>query len=260
MYSWENSHRSIDWYKKAWSDYEFGQYEQTRNIPGIDGTSKLSPYIRFGLISIRELYRKVQNNLSYCNELARREFWQHITYYNPQVWFQEFQEQRRGIKWQNNELLFQKRCDGATGYPIVDAAMRQLKQENRMHGRARMIVASFLTKDLLIDWRWWEKHFANYLLDYDANVNIGNWQRSASVWADPKPLRIFNPILQSQRFDPEARYILKYIPELAGQELVAIHDPLKYKLYYNEPIVDHYINSKLAKEIYYNQNVFKEAL
>lgn len=251
----------VDGYKTKLSEFDFAQYDNTRNAPGINGTSKLSPYIRFGLISIRELYKKLKDNpiygeaaQTYCNELVRREFWQHIAHYHPQVRVQEFQEKRRWIKRQNDKILFQKWCDGQTWYPIVDAAMRQLKQENRMHGRARMIVASFLTKDLLIDRRRWEQHFANYLLDYDTNVNIGNRQWSASVWADPKPLRIFNPILQSQRFDPQAKYILKYIPELAGQELVAIHDPLTYHLDYYPPIVDHYVNSKLAKELYYWAN------
>jgi deoxyribodipyrimidine photo-lyase len=129
--------------------------------------------------------------------------------------------------------------------------MKQLKQENRMHGRVRMIVASFLTKDLLLDRRLGEAHFARYLLDYDTNVNIGNWQWSASVGADPKPLRIFNPILQSQRFDPQAEYILNYIPELKGQDIKAIHDPLSYDLNYCKPIVNHYENSKLAKQMYY---------
>ncbi len=131
--------------------------------------------------------------------------------------------------------------------------MKQLLQENRMHGRARMIVASFLTKDLLIDRRLGEQRFARHLLDYDANVNMGNRQWSASVGADPKPLRIFNPILQSKRFDPQASYILRYLPELEGQQLNAIHDPLSSHLDYHKPIVDHYLASKQAKQAYYRQ-------
>ncbi len=113
-----------------------------------------------------------------------------------------------------------------------------------------MIVASFLTKDLLIDWTRWEKHFADYLLDYDSNVNIGNWQRAASVWADPKPLRIFSPILQAQRFDPDAIYIKKYLPELADVEPYRLHDPLTYKLPYIAPIVDHRIMQQQARQLY----------
>jgi len=204
------------------------------------------------LISIREVYQHSKAYPSYTNELARREFWQHIAHYHPQVRVQEFQEKRRHIKRQHNEALFKKRCAGETGYPIVDAGMRQLQEENRMHGRVRMVVASFLTKDMLMDRRLGEQRFAKYLLDYDTNVNIGNWQRSASVGADPKPLRIFNPILQSQKFDPQAQYILRYLPELQGQSLAAIHDPLTHSLSYHKPILDHYANSKLAKQTYYN--------
>lgn len=136
---------------------------------------------------------------------------------------------------------------------MVDAGMRQLVEEKRMHNRVRMVVASFLTKDLLIDRKRGEQFFANHLLDYDANVNIGNRQRSASVWADPKPMRIFSPMLQSQRFDPTCAYIKKYIPELENIHPDKIHDPLKYDLSaygYPKPIIDHYEWSKKAKEIY----------
>lgn len=148
----------------------------------------------------------------------------------PETQFVEFQEKRRHIQRSQDEDLLHKREMGQTGYPIVDAAMQQLRQENRMHGRARMVVASFLTKDMLIDWRLGERIFAKYLLDYDFAVNIGNWQWSASVGADPKPLRIFNPILQSQKFDPDTTYIKKYIPSLQNESLEAIHDPIHHKL------------------------------
>lgn len=156
----------------------------------------------------------MKHNQTFINELARREFRQHINYYFPETRVVEFQEKKRKIERKSNAKLFENRCKGETGYPIVDAGMRQLQKENRMHGRVRMIVASFLCKDLLLDRRLGEQHFARYLIDYDTNVNIGNRQRSASVGADPKPLRIFNPILQSQKFDPECEYIVKYIPEL----------------------------------------------
>jgi deoxyribodipyrimidine photo-lyase len=119
-----------------------------------------------------------------------------------------------------------------------------------MHGRSRMIVASFLTKDLHIDWREWEIFFKKHLLDYDENINFWNWQWSASVWADPKPLRIFNPILQSQKFDPEAKFIKKYLPELHQEDLKAIHNPLEYELNYLKPIVDHRIEQKITREMY----------
>lgn len=128
--------------------------------------------------------------------------------------------------------------------------MRQLKEHNRIHGRVRMIVASFLTKDLLIDRRRGEKHFADYLLDYDENVNIGNRQRSASVGADPKPLRIFNPILQSQKYDPHAQYIKQRLPELKDIAIEYLHNPLEHTLQYATPIVDHYVTSKLTKKMY----------
>lgn len=136
---------------------------------------------------------------------------------------------------------------------MVDAGMRQLKAQNRMHNRVRMVVASFLCKDLMIDWCRGEQHFADYLLDYDRNVNIGNRQWSASVGADPKPLRIFSPMLQSERFDPEAHYIKQWIPELKDMPAKMIHEPLKYDLNYARPIVDHYEWSKRAKEMYYAQ-------
>ncbi|USN56103.1 MAG: FAD-binding domain-containing protein [Candidatus Peribacteria bacterium] len=151
---------------------------------------------------------------TYISELAWREFWQHIAHHFPFARYLEFQEKRRDLQWVNNPERFDHRKNGTTGYPIVDAGMRQLKATNRMHNRVRMIVASFLTKDLLIDRRRGEQHFADYLIDYDQNVNIGNRQRAASVGADPKPLRIFSPIRQSQRFDPQAEYILKRCPEL----------------------------------------------
>lgn len=243
-----------DFWRKRLHDFAFVQYDQTRNIPAIDGTSKLSPYLRFGLISPRILYKTILNSSSvYASELARREFWNHIAYHFPQAIPFEFQEKRRKIHRQNNAKRFHARQNGQTGYPIVDAWMRQLKAENRMHNRVRMIVASFLTKDLLIDRRRWEQHFASYLLDYDRNVNVGNRQRSASVGADPKPIRIFSPILQSQRFDPQAEYIKHRVPELANAPLDPIHDPLSYPLDYVEPIVDHRIQRKIALEIYANK-------
>jgi deoxyribodipyrimidine photo-lyase len=174
----------VDGWKKVVQEFDFDQYDETRN--GLDinhGTSRLSPYVRFGLISIRQVYEWVCGGIgdislltagrqAYVSELAWREFWQHINHYFPEIVDLEFQEKRRNIQRGHDEDLFTAWCDGRTGYPIVDAAMRQLKQENWMHGRARMIVASFLTKDLLIDWRLGEQHFARYLIDYDRNVNI----------------------------------------------------------------------------------------
>lgn len=236
-------------------DFDFKAYEYSRNRLDMDGTSKLSPYIRFGVISLRKLYMRVLNSVGddcqYIKELAWREFW-----YNIKVNFSdfrdlEFQEKRRNIKWQNNDELIKAFMDAKTGYPIIDASLRQLKTEGWMHNRARMIVASFLTKDLLIDWRIGERFFMEHLIDYDEIVNIGNWQWNASVGPDPKPFRIFNPIVQAKKFDPEGVFIKKYIPELRKIPANLIHDPLKYKIPYYKPIVNHYQRVILARKIYF---------
>jgi deoxyribodipyrimidine photo-lyase len=249
-----NKHWPMDFPQKRLKEFDFRRYDQTRNFPYIDGTSRLSPYIRFGLVSIRKIYRAASSLAgdanTFTSELAWREFWYHIMHYCPETRELEFQEKRRGIKWMNKEKWYEAWKEGRTGYPIVDAGMRQLKEEGWIHNRVRMIVASFLTKDLLIDWRWGDKHFFHSLVDYDENVDIGNWQWAASVGADPKPLRIFNPILQSHKFDPECKYIKKYVPELKEVAPEMIHDPLSYDLPYYEPVVDHYDMSKLAKEVY----------
>lgn len=222
-------------------------------------TTRMSGYLRFGIVGVRTLYEQSVDCIAYQSELAWREFWFHIMYHFPWTKEKEFLEKRRGLSWENNESYFQAWCQGQTGYPIIDAAMRELSLTGFMHGRARMIVASFLTKDLLIDWRWGEQYFRQQLWDYDEAVNIGNWQWSASVGADPKPLRIFNPILQAQRFDPEALYIKHWIPELAHVEPYKLHDPLKYTLPWYRPIVNHTIQQRKAKVLYKNEpNLFEE--
>jgi len=259
----DNIYRPVDRVQGRIQDFNLSEYDTTRNNLDIDGTTRLSPYMRFGLVSIRQLFqwgisvhkykywsRASEEKNHYISELAWREFWYHIMYYFPETAMIEFQEKRRHINRSRDPELLYKREMGQTGYPIVDAAMHQLRTENRMHGRARMIVASFLTKDMLIDWRLGEKVFAKYLIDYDFAVNMGNRQWSASVWADPKPLRIFNPILQSQKFDPQLIYINKYIPELQTKSKESIHDPLSYWLDYIKPIVDHYVMSKKTREAY----------
>lgn len=250
--SWDvHPYFSYEFWKKRLESFDFSWYDEYRNALDLDGTSRLSVYIRFGVFSVREVYEKVSNiSESFVSELAWREFWQHIAYHFPYAKEYEFQEKRRNIAWKNDEVLFQKWCKWETGYPVVDAAMKQLVETNWMHGRARMIVASFLTKDLLIDWRLWEKFFKKHLLDYDENVNIWNWQWSASVWADPKPLRIFNPCLQSEKFDKKGSYIYKYIPELEWQDISAIHNPLKYNLDYIPLIIDHSEAQREAREVY----------
>ncbi len=245
-------------------------YDEERNRPDISWTSMLSPYLRFWCYSPRQILSSVLDyttpgtiweewtvrmekksfHQSFVSELAWREFWRHIYHHFPESRQVAFQEKRRAIRWQNNETWFAAWQEWRTGYPIVDAGMRQLKSMYRMHGRVRMIVASFLCKDLLIDRHRWEKHFANWLLDYDEAVNMGNRQRSASVGADPKPLRIFNPLLQSQKFDPQARYIKTRLPELAHHTPEQLHDPLTHKLDRYAPIVNHFEMSKLARALY----------
>ncbi|HMY81068.1 MAG TPA: deoxyribodipyrimidine photo-lyase [Candidatus Absconditabacterales bacterium] len=255
MYNYNTqSRRPIDGWKTR-LNHDMSNYTTSRNQLDHDGTTQLSVYIRFGLVSIRQVYRNffyrnTPGDQTIISELAWREFWHHIMYHFPETWLTSFQSKRRSIVRQHNPHLLEARKTGQTGYPIIDAAMIQLKQENWMHNRARMIVASFLTKDLLIDRVQGEKHFSNLLLDYDACVNIGNRQRSASVGADPKPLRIFSPILQAQRFDPQAHYIKTYLPQLSHIPAHQLHDPLTYTLDYIPPIVDHVEMSKKAKEMY----------
>ena len=257
--------RPADGGRKRLERLDIDHYHLTRNTPSLDGTSQLSPYIRFGVLSIREVYYHAIGNTSndqipllwegaaaFVSELAWREFWQHVMHYRPDTRYLEFQEKRRGIWRKSDDTLLHAWQTGTTGYPIVDAGMRQLQQTGWLHGRVRMIVASFLTKDLHIDWRIGEQRFAQHLVDYDSNVNTGNRQWSASVGADPKPLRIFSPILQSQRFDPQAEYIMQRVPELRGKPLAAIHDPLTHILEYCPTIVDHRIRTKEARNMYRN--------
>lgn len=250
--SWENHpYFTMDFWKNRLENYIRSDYETFRNDLDKDWTSKLSPYLRFGIFSVRQIYNIAkEKSTHYVSELAWREFWQHIDYYFPFTKEIEFQENKRHIEWRHDEKLFEKWCNWETGYPIVDAAMKQLIETNWMHGRARMIVASFLTKDLLIDWRWWEAFFKKHLLDYDENVNFWNWQWSASVWADPKPLRIFNPCLQSQKFDSEAKFIKKYIKELEFEKAERIHNPIDNLLIYNDIIVNHNEAQKIARIAY----------
>lgn len=237
---------------KRIEDFNFENYDMLRNFLHIDGTSRLSHYINWGVISIRKLYRKIKplGDSQYLKELAFREFWYHIRLYFPETRFLEFQEKRRGIKWENDEGLLEKFINGETGYPIVDACVRALREEGWLHNRGRMILASFLTKTLLIDWRIGERFFKDFLIDYDEVLNIQNWQWSASVGADPRPLRIFNPVIQSQKFDPNCEFIKRYIPELKNEECIRIHNPLIYSLNYYKPIVNFYEQREKAKRIY----------
>lgn len=190
-------------------------YHETRDIPSIKGTTRLSVHLRFGTISIRKLAREASGiSEKLLNELIWREFYQMILWNIPRVVTESFHKEYDNIKWRNNEEEFEKWCNGQTGYPIVDAGMRELNATGYMHNRVRMVVASFLTKHLLIDWRWGEAYFAKKLLDFDLASNNGGWQWAAGSGCDAAPyFRIFNPYLQTQKFDPDLKYIQKWVPE-----------------------------------------------
>ena len=212
------------------------KYKSQRDFPSVKGTSFLSAHLHFGTVSIRECYRaalKKQKEIKndeemkvWMNELLWREFYYHITNHFPYVIDSSFKKQYDKLEWNYDEKSFKQWCEGKTGYPIVDAGMRQLNEEGWMHNRVRMITAMFLTKDLFIDWKWGEKYFAEKLIDLDFASNNGGWQWSASTGCDAQPyFRIFNPYLQSQRFDAKGTYIRKYVKELKNVPDKCIHKP-----------------------------------
>ncbi|MBL7869387.1 MAG: deoxyribodipyrimidine photo-lyase [Flavobacterium lindanitolerans] len=203
-------------------------YAETRNFPGIEGTSHLSPHLRFGAVSIRKIVKTALKHRkeTFLNELIWREFFMQILWHFPNTVTESFRPKYDHIQWRNNKTEFQSWCEGTTGYPIVDAGMRQLNATGTMHNRVRMIVASFLCKHLLIDWRWGEAYFAEKLLDYEQSSNIGNWQWAAGSGVDAAPyFRIFNPSEQVRKFDKDLKYIRKWVPEF---------EQLDYR-----PIIDH---------------------
>lgn len=191
-------------------------YNETRDYPAIAGTTRLSVHLRFGTVSVRKLAREAAElNGTLLNELIWREFYMMILWHHPHVVNGAYKKEYDRILWRNNEQEFKLWCEGKTGIPIVDAGMRELNTTGYMHNRVRMIVASFLTKNLLIDWRWGEAYFAKKLLDYDLSANNGGWQWTAGSGCDAAPyFRVFNPLLQTQKFDPELKYIRKWVPEL----------------------------------------------
>ncbi len=193
-----------------------GNYEQTRNLPALEGTSNLSAHLRFGTISIREVVRKVNDKFPvFLSELIWREFFMQILFHYPRVVHHNFRAKYDGIQWRNNEKEFERWCRGETGYPMVDAGMRELNETGYMHNRVRMVTASFLCKHLLIDWRWGEAYFAKKLLDYELSSNNGNWQWAAGTGCDAAPyFRIFNPAEQQKKFDKNLDYVKRWIPEL----------------------------------------------
>ena len=216
------------------------KYTQQRDYPAIHGTSKLGVHLRFGTISIRELVTLASSlNETYLNELIWREFYQSILCNFPHISDgYSFKREYDRIQWRNNEEEFDKWCKGQTGYPIVDAGMRELESTGFMHNRVRMIVASFLTKHLLIDWRWGEAWFAAKLLDHDFAANNGGWQWAAGCGCDAAPyFRVFNPYLQTEKFDKEGKYIRKWVPEFDS-------------LQYTQPMVDHNFARKRCLDTY----------
>lgn len=230
--------------KMAYKDI-IDDYAEKRNYPAMKGTSFMGMHLRFGTVSIREL-ASVANSAkdkTWLNELIWREFYMMVLYYFPQTADHAFKPDYDNIKWVNDEKQFNAWCKGETGYPLVDAGMRELNKTGYMHNRIRMVVASFLSKDLLIDWRWGERYFARKLLDYEMSSNVGGWQWAAGCGTDAAPyFRIFNPEAQQKKFDAKLEYVKKWVPEYA--------DFTKYP----EPIIDHtFARERCLKE-------FKKAL
>ena len=256
---------------EAYCDRDIYSYDEQRNFPFVDGTSQLSAALKFGAIGIRTVWQATSEAMENCRsdeaknniktwqqELAWREFYQHCMYFFPELEHGAYRDEFKDFPWENNQDNFKAWCAGKTGYPIVDAAMRQLNEIGWMHNRCRMIVASFLTKDLIIDWRWGEKYFMQKLYDGDLSANNGGWQWSASSGMDPKPLRIFNPASQAAKFDPEAEYIRQWLPELRSLDteyLVTgkIPDSERYGCDYPQPIVDHKVQQRKFKALYKQQ-------
>ncbi|PKK90940.1 MAG: deoxyribodipyrimidine photolyase [Candidatus Wallbacteria bacterium HGW-Wallbacteria-1] len=226
---------------------ELDNYRETRDFPALRGTSELSAHLKFGTVSIRESYHRICSLFGEDHELLRqlvwRDFYAHIGFHFPHVFQRSFDDRYADLRWPGDIENLSLWKAGLTGFPIVDAGMRQLSQTGSMHNRVRMIAASFLVKDLLLDWRLGEKHFASLLTDIDQCSNNGNWQWAASTGVDAVPyFRVFNPWLQTRRFDPECTYIRRWLPELdqlSTRELFSIERVRKSGLNYPEAIVDH---------------------
>ncbi|MGV3636310.1 MAG: cryptochrome/photolyase family protein [Flavobacteriales bacterium] len=213
-------------------------YKETRNLPAINGTSKMSTHLRFGTVSVRELVRRSrEQSPTYLNELVWREFFMQVLWHFPHP-ERAFKPAYDNIPWRADEAGFKAWCEGRTGYPLVDAGMRELNATGLMHNRVRMVVASFLTKHLLIDWRWGEAYFAKQLLDFELSSNNGGWQWASGSGCDAAPyFRVFNPTLQMERFDPQLNYVKKWVPEYGSAN-------------YAKPLVVHEVARKRAIETY----------
>ena len=274
--SWDNDLPLSPGESAAWTRFEtfcdrdrtITTYDEERNLPALDGTSQLSAALKFGTIGIRAIWHAVDDALHRCRsqetkagieawqkELAWREFYQHAMYFFPSLAEGAYRGRMQNFPWDNDDEKFQAWCEGKTGYPIVDAAMHQLNQTGWMHNRCRMIVASFLTKDLLISWQWGERYFMQTLFDGDLSANNGGWQWSASSGMDPKPLRIFNPASQAKKYDPDAQYIRQWLPQLSNLSTnKLIHGTLSKEdceaYGYPQPIVQHDCQRQLFKDRY----------
>jgi deoxyribodipyrimidine photo-lyase len=239
---------------------DFSNYATMRDFPAENETTHLSPHLKFTTCSPREAYHMMAKQLGYDCPLIRslywRDFFASIAFHFPHVFEGAFKTKYNNLEWSDNQKSFKKWCEGMTGFPIVDAGMREMNQTGYMHNRVRMIVASFLVKDLHINWQWGEKYFAQTLIDYDPVINNGNWQWSASTGCDAQPyFRIFNPWSQSSKFDSECKYIKHWVPELAKLPPKIIHEWYLDKnrdmfTNYPAPMVDHSIESKIALEAY----------
>jgi deoxyribodipyrimidine photo-lyase len=224
---------------KKYSLKNVSTYSETRNFPNLDSTSYLSPHLRFGTISVRQIITELKNKSeTFLSELIWREFFMQIIFHFPNVVTKNFRPKYDGIKWINNKEDYDNWCQGKTGYPLVDAGMRQLNETGYMHNRVRMVTAGFLCKHLLIDWRYGEAYFAKKLLDYELSSNNGNWQWAAGTGCDAAPyFRIFNPIEQLKKFDKTLTYTKKWVKDF---------DTLEYP----KPIVDHKYARNRALEAY----------
>ncbi|MDX1650568.1 MAG: deoxyribodipyrimidine photo-lyase, partial [Myxococcota bacterium] len=240
-------------------------YDRDRDRPAVDGTSRLSPYLRFGMISVRECLYEARDAAAsepglrrgaraWIDELVWRDFYAAVLQENPHVLERSYKPAFDRVRWLDREDELEAWKRGETGYPLVDAGMRQLAATGWMHNRLRMVVASFLTKDLLVDWRHGERFFFTRLVDGDPASNNGGWQWAASTGTDPQPwFRIFNPTTQAKRFDPEGAYVRRWIPELEAAPEDRIHEPWRWSGKgdrYPDPIVDHKERRKEALERY----------
>lgn len=256
--------------KRIKAKIHFDSYDKNRDYPSIDGTTRLSAYLKFGCVSIREAFEALRDTYGQEHGLVReliwRDFYANCLFNKPRVLNGQidaskgnmaFKEKYDDIKWEYNKDWFQRWCEGKTGVPLVDAAMRQLNTTGWMHNRCRMVVACFLVKDMLVDWREGERYFATQLVDYDPSSNNGGWQFCSSTGVDAQPyFRIFNPFTQSQKFDVDAKYIKQWVPELSNvpskdiHRWDKIHTTYKDKTSYPAPMLDHSAQSKKAKELY----------